>query len=129
MFNWMCKFVVFLGYVCSDVFVWIIVMVIVECFFVICKLFYFWFVFILKRFIKFWLFVLIVVFFVVNCYFFFMVELCIVYNVSLCYLVDLYDFLVYKIWFWIDVVLYLFVFIIIIFVFKIEGNYYRLKCV
>lgn len=128
MFNWMCKFVVFLGYVCSDVFVWIIVMVIVECFFVICKLFYFWFVFILKRFIKFWLFVLIVVFFVVNCYFFFMVELCIVYNVSLCYLVDLYDFLVYKMWFWIDVVLYLFVFIIIIFVFKIEGNYYRLKC-
>lgn len=120
MFNWMCKFVVFLGYVCSDVFVWIIVMVIVECFFVICKLFYFWFVFILKRFIKFWLFVLIVVFFVVNCYFFFMVELCIVYNVSLCYLVDLYDFLVYKIWFWIDVVLYLFVFIIIIFVFNVK---------
>lgn len=119
-FNWMCKFVVFLGYVCSDVFVWIIVMVIVECFFVICKLFYFWFVFILKRFIKFWLFVLIVVFFVVNCYFFFMVELCIVYNVSLCYLVDLYDFLVYKIWFWIDVVLYLFVFIIIIFVFNVK---------
>lgn len=120
MFNWMCKFVVFLGYVCSDVFVWIIVMVIVECFFVICKLFYFWFVFILKRFIKFWLFVLIVVFFVVNCYFFFMVELCIVYNVSLCYLVDLYDFLVYKMWFWIDVVLYLFVFIIIIFVFNVK---------
>lgn len=119
-FNWMCKFVVFLGYVCSDVFVWIIVMVIVECFFVICKLFYFWFVFILKRFIKFWLFVLIVVFFVVNCYFFFMVELCIVYNVSLCYLVDLYDFLVYKMWFWIDVVLYLFVFIIIIFVFNVK---------
>lgn len=119
-FNWMCKFVVFLGYVCSDVFVWIIVMVIVECFFVICKLFYFWFIFILKRFIKFWLFVLIVVFFVVNCYFFFMVELCIVYNVSLCYLVDLYDFLVYKIWFWIDVVLYLFVFIIIIFVFNVK---------
>lgn len=120
MFNWMCKFVVFLGYVCSDVFVWIIVMVIVECFFVICKLFYFWFVFILKRFIKFWLFVLIIVFFVVNCYFFFMVELCIVYNVSLCYLVDLYDFLVYKMWFWIDVVLYLFVFIIIIFVFNVK---------
>lgn len=120
MFNWMCKFVVFLGYVCSDVFVWIIVMVIVECFFVICKLFYFWFIFILKRFIKFWLFVLIIVFFVVNCYFFFMVELCIVYNVSLCYLVDLYDFLVYKIWFWIDVVLYLFVFIIIIFVFNVK---------
>lgn len=120
MFNWMCKFVVFLGYVCSDVFVWIIVMVIVECFFVICKLFYFWFVFILKRFIKFWLFVLIVVFFVVNCYFFFMVELCIVYNVSLCYLVDLYDFLVYKMWFWIDVVLYLFLFIIIIFVFNVK---------
>lgn len=120
MFNWMCKFVVFLGYVCSDVFVWIIVMVIVECFFVICKLFYFWFVFILKRFIKFWLFVLIVVFFVVNCYFFFIVELCIVYNVSLCYLVDLYDFLVYKMWFWIDVVLYLFVFIIIIFVFNVK---------
>lgn len=119
-FNWMCKFVVFLGYVCSDVFVWIIVMVIVECFFVICKLFYFWFVFILKRFIKFWLFVLIVVFFVVNCYFFFIVELCIVYNVSLCYLVDLYDFLVYKMWFWIDVVLYLFVFIIIIFVFNVK---------
>lgn len=119
-FNWMCKFVVFLGYVCSDVFVWIIVMVIVECFFVICKLFYFWFVFILKRFIKFWLFVLIIVFFVVNCYFFFMVELCIVYNVSLCYLVDLYDFLVYKMWFWIDVVLYLFVFIIIIFVFNVK---------
>lgn len=119
-FNWMCKFVVFLGYVCSDVFVWIIVMVIVECFFVICKLFYFWFVFILKRFIKFWLFVLIVVFFVVNCYFFFMVELCIVYNVSLCYLVDLYDFLVYKMWFWIDVVLYLFLFIIIIFVFNVK---------
>lgn len=119
-FNWMCKFVVFLGYVCSDVFVWIIVMVIVECFFVICKLFYFWFVFILKRFIKFWLFVLIIVFFVVNCYFFFMVELCIVYNVSLCYLVDLYDFLVYKMWFWIDVVLYLFLFIIIIFVFNVK---------
>lgn len=119
-FNWMCKFVVFLGYVCSDVFVWIIVMVIVECFFVICKLFYFWFVFILKRFIKFWLFVLIVVFFVVNCYFFFIVELCIVYNVSLCYLVDLYDFLVYKMWFWIDVVLYLFLFIIIIFVFNVK---------
>lgn len=119
-FNWMCKFVVFLGYVCSDVFVWIIVMVIVECFFVICKLFYFWFVFILKRFIKFWLFVLIVVFFVVNCYFFFMVELCIVYNVSLCYLVDLYDFLVYKMWFWIDVVLYLFLFIVIIFVFNVK---------
>lgn len=119
-FNWMCKFVVFLGYVCSDVFVWIIVMVIVECFFVICKLFYFWFVFILKRLIKFWLFVLIVVFFVVNCYFFFMVELCIVYNVSLCYLVDLYDFLVYKMWFWIDVVLYLFLFIIIIFVFNVK---------
>lgn len=119
-FNWMCKFVVFLGYVCSDVFVWIIVMVIVECFFVICKLFYFRFVFILKRFIKFWLFVLIVVFFVVNCYFFFIVELCIVYNVSLCYLVDLYDFLVYKMWFWIDVVLYLFLFIIIIFVFNVK---------
>lgn len=112
--NWMCKLVVFLGYVCSDASVWTIVTVTVERFFAICKPFYLRSVFTSKRFTKLWLFAPIVVFSAVNCHFFFTVQLRTVHNVSLCYSVDSYDFLVHKTWPWIDAALYSFVPTIII---------------
>lgn len=107
--QWMCKLVVFLGYVCSDASVWTIVTVTVERFLAVCKPLYLKSVFTSKRLTKIWLFVPIILFSAINSHFFFTVELRHIRNVSICYSMDSYDFLVHKTWPWVDAALYSFI--------------------
>lgn len=106
---WMCKLVVFLGYVCSDASAWTIVTVTIERFFAVCRPLNTRTIFTRAKFSNVCAFAPIFVFSAINSHFFYTVEIRTVQNVSLCYSVDKYDTLVNKTWPWVDAALYSFI--------------------